>query len=254
MKKTILSAVLLSTMSVLFAVNITFQVNMSTWPDGATDSTSVMHVRGGMNGWGDGNALTNVGGDYWETTIDLTAGDTVEYKFTHTEGTILTWESISNRSYVVASSDATVDLAYFDDVAPYTPTTDTDVFFRVNMAGVTAFNDDIVEVRGSFNGWSGGDSLSQETGNGDFWSGAFSIDAATADTIEYKFTYGTGPAWESISNRSANVSQDTTLAWKWFDDQPASDTDVFADVTFQLDMTNETVSANGVHVAGSMQG
>jgi len=38
-----------------FATDVTFIVNMATFPDGATDSTSTVHIRGSMNGWGDSN-------------------------------------------------------------------------------------------------------------------------------------------------------------------------------------------------------
>jgi hypothetical protein len=246
-------------------VNVTFRVNMATYPDGATDSTSIVHVRGSFNGWGDANPLTNDGGDYWSTTIDLTAGDNIEYKFTHTDVTLgtLTWEdNISNRTYTVPSTDAVIDLAYWDQLTPpYTPTDTLDVWFRVNMAGVVGYDGGQVEVRGSFNGWSAGDGLSQESGNTDFWSGLVSL--GSTQEIQYKFTWtGADGAvhWEdNIGNRTATISADTTLAWVWFDDTPptGAEIDTFS-VTFTVNtalldnITDSTIA--GMYVSGDFNG
>lgn len=238
MKKCYLPIALVSLLTVSFATNVTFRLNMSTYSAGATDSTSTIHVRGSFNGWTDADSLTNDGGDYWSTTIDITAGDSLEYKYTHTDDLgALTWESIDNREFVVPSADTVMDLAYFNNVAPYIPTDSLDVFFRVNMAGVTAYAGEQVDVRGSFNGWAAGDDLTKDTVNTDFWSGVVSLPTSEKDsTIEYKFTYYDGgtTTWESIDNRKATIHQDTTLAWKWFNNEPYSAiVDTFK-VTFTL--------------------
>ena len=66
MKKVVTMFVLVALVTFAFAdVNVTFRLNTSTMKEGVTDSTAIMHVRGDMNSWGDGNPLTNVGGDYW---------------------------------------------------------------------------------------------------------------------------------------------------------------------------------------------
>ena len=45
---------------------VTFKLNTSTAP-GFTDSSHTLVIRGSMNGWaGNGWAMTNVGGDYWD--------------------------------------------------------------------------------------------------------------------------------------------------------------------------------------------
>ncbi len=223
-------------------VNITFQVNMSTYPAGATDSTSTIHVRGSFNGWSDADSLTNDGGDYWSTTIGLTVGESIEYKFTHTdEFGSLTWESISNRTYTVPPQDTVMDLAYWNDVAPFTPTDSIDVWFRLNMAGEVGFDTSattIVGVRGDTPplDWGSDLELSKES-DSYFYSGLGSFsNGLLGDTVQYKFVYdpGTGTVWETVDNRTFTLNVDTTLAWKWFSDAPpAGEIDTF-NVTFTL--------------------
>ncbi|MFQ6607365.1 MAG: carbohydrate-binding module family 20 domain-containing protein [Fidelibacterota bacterium] len=263
MKKRYLLLAILSFATYSFATNVTFRLNMSTYSDGATDSTSTVHVRGSFNGWADGNPLANDGGDYWSTTIELTAGETVEYKFTHLDDLgNLTWESIDNRTYLVPSADTLMDLAYWDNNAPYTPTDDLEVYFRVNMSGVVGYAGEQVDVRGGFNGWAAGDDLIQEGDGSDFWSGVIIIPSTDAGTThEYKFTYydESTTNWESIDNRSVTVNQDTTLAWKWFNDEPPIEAEIdtftvtFICNTATLDnITDSTIA--GFYVSGSMNG
>lgn len=262
MKKCYLPVAILILAAASYATNVTFRLNMSTYPGGATDSTSTVHVRGSFNEWSDSDSLVNDGGDYWSTTIDIPAGD-IEYKFTHTDDLgSLTWESISNRTYTVPSTDVVLDLAYFDDVAPYTPTDSLDVYFRVNMQGVVGFDTAAatVAVRGSDAplDWGANLVLDRE-GDSYFYSGpvGFSADSA-GQTVEYKFVYDLdGLVWESISNRTFDLNVDTTLAWKWFNDEPYSaQIDTF-NVTFTLNtstLDNFTDSTRLGFVSGDYDG
>ncbi|RMF09154.1 MAG: T9SS C-terminal target domain-containing protein [Candidatus Neomarinimicrobiota bacterium] len=260
MKKALMGLLSLAMVSWAWAVNVTFTVNMSTYPDGATDSTSTVHIRGSMNGWSDTNPLTNVGGDYWSVTLSLTAGDTVEYKYTHTDNLgNLTWEADPNRSLVVPAADTTVLQYWGPSDAPFTATDSVDVWFRVNMAGVVGYDGGQVNVRGDFNGWSGVDSLVQEA-NPDFWSGQISMGAGS---YGYKFTWtGADGAvhWEdNINNRTLPAANDTTVAWVYFDDTPP--TGVVID-TFQVTFTVNTATQDnltdstvaGFYVSGSLNG
>lgn len=256
--KRMLTVLLLFFTSYLFAANVTFVVNMSTYGDGATDSTSTVHIRGSMNGWSDANPLTNVGGDYWSTTIALTAGDVAEYKFTHTDDLgNLTWEGDPNRTLTVPTNDTTVVHYFGPSDSPLTYTDSTDVWFRVNMSGVAGYDGGQVDVRGDFNGWSAGSNLTQES-NADFWSGQISMGAGT---YGYKFVWtGSDGAtnWESIDNRMITVSADTTLAWKWFNNEaPAAAVDTFTvkftvNTATQSGLTDSTVA--GFYVSGSFNG
>ncbi len=85
------------------------------------------------------------------------------------------------------------------------------VTFQVNMEIQTALNrfnsaTDIVEVRGSFNGWGGGFSLANSPENKNMFLGTFDDTIDSPGTaLEYKFVIG-NPAgdltWESINNRT----------------------------------------------------
>lgn len=276
MKKVATILMLVALVTFAFAnVNVTFRLNTSAMTEGVTDSTAIMHVRGDMNGWEDGNPLTNVGGDYWETTIQLADG-TYGYKFTYTDaltGAVKWEDAIGNRNVTVAGADVVVDLAYFDDVAPYTPTDSIDVWFRVNMAGVLDYDGTSpVGVRGSIPldpTWEHAAELTKE-GDTDFYSGLISFPNADAgDTIQYKFVWGPLAGWDNVhweqpkydligdGNRYFFVKKDTTLAFKYFSDEPpVTNIDTF-DVRIVMNtatMDNITDSTALFFVTGSYDG
>jgi len=273
MKKIATMFLLVLLVSLTFAqVNVTFRVNTSTMLEGVTDSTGIMHIRGSMNSWGDGNPMTNVGGDYWETTIPLTAGN-YNFKFTYTDKVTnnLKWESVSDRALTVGT-EAMVFEAYFDDIAPYTPTDSIDVWFRVNMAGVLDYDGTSpVGVRGSIPldpTWEHAVELTKE-GDTDFYSGLISFPNTDAgDTIQYKFVWGPLAGWDNVhwespkndllgGNRYFYLGPDTTLAFKYFSDTPpASSIDTFK-VTIVMNtstMDNITDSTALFFVTGSYDG
>ncbi len=241
------------------SVNITGLLNMSTYPDGATDSTSAIDVRGSFNGWSAGDNMTFAYGDVWRGWYQLPVGDALEYKFTHTDDLDnLTWEGDPNRTYTVPSEDATVMHYWGPSDSPLTETDSVDVWFRVNMAGVAAYDGGQVDVRGSFNGWSAGSDLTQES-NTDFWSGQISMGAGAQ---EYKFVWTGDDAstnWENVDNRTFTSAGDTTLAWVYFDNAPptGATVDTFS-VTFTCNtsvldnMTDSTVA--GFYVSGGFNG
>ncbi|NQT98111.1 MAG: T9SS type A sorting domain-containing protein [Candidatus Marinimicrobia bacterium] len=261
MKKLLTVIILLGSVHFLFGVNVTFQLNMATFPGGATDSTSTVHIRGDMNGWSDTDQLANVGGDYWSTTLVMTAGETAGYKFTHTDDLdALTWEGIDNRSITVPATDTTI-MHYFDNVMAYTATDSIDVWFRVNMGGVTGFDTaSAVGVRGGEAplDWDSDLALVQE-GDTYFYSGQGSFGNANTDsTIEYKFVYDQGGVnWEGVDNRTFVAGSDTTLAWRWFNDQPAvAELDTFL-VEFIVNMATTAITdsaVTGFYVSGDFNG
>ena len=69
------------------AAKLTFLVNTATVPDTVNASYNVVLVGSGtgsadtaLTSWGSGKALTNIGGDYWKTTLQFNVGDTLKYK------------------------------------------------------------------------------------------------------------------------------------------------------------------------------
>jgi hypothetical protein len=154
---------------------VTFIVNTATVPDTLLPASDV-RITGSaaaITGWGAGVALTNIGGDYWSTTVALNDGDTVFYKIKIGGGG---WEQNldnplgignGNRAYVVdAHHDTTLPLQFWNNgpqqeqyFRPWTAVADTfmNVYFRVDMQGIIqsgAFNwhepqdGDSVGVRG----------------------------------------------------------------------------------------------------------
>jgi len=238
--------------STAYATQVTFVLNSSTYPKGATDSTSTFTVRGDFNSWSSTpeGTMTNIGGDYWSVTIAIDPG-TYGFKFPHTDALGADkWEDnlSGNRSVTVTANDTTLALAYWDldyDEAPFTPTDSIDVWFRVNMGGVIGFDTTTaaVNVRGGIPplNWDPGISLTRET-DSYFYSGLASFHNDSAGvTVEYKFNYD-GSHWESDPNRTFTINQDTTLAWKWFDDQPA-----VAEIdTFQVTFVLNTATADNI--------
>jgi hypothetical protein len=214
----------------------TFNLNTSTAP-GFTDSTATIVIRGSFNGWG-GNewAMINVGGDYWTyTTMDeLPLGEYMyKYVFINATGDEA-WESTADRTLSL-TSDHTPTLDYWesDVTPPYVPTDSLDVWFRVSTAGIVAYAGETMHIAGTMNGWTGAP-LTHE--GDDFWSGQYSFSNDGA-AIEYKFLIGTD-GWESIDNRTANITADTTLAFAYWDNAPPTGQDpVTKTVIFSVDMT-----------------
>jgi len=120
------------------------------------------------------------------------------------------------------------------------------VTFSVDMSFQTTLGNfipgtDVVDVAGSFNGWGGGDMLTDDDGDG-IYEGTF---AMPAGAIEYKFRINSN--WdtsENISNRMYTVvSGDNVIPTVWYGDQePVGTTDV--EVYIQVDMTVQLLNGN----------
>ena len=198
-------------------INVTMQLNTATNQDTVMEHHYV-DVRGECTGdnlpaitWGDdtGIILQNIGGDYWEATFQMTAGDTMRFKFwtgfDASKNTFFNWgwEGPINpadplggdtRSFIAGNQDTTLDLQFYNGIEsvrdqywrPYEAKPDSFVvYFRVNMGGVTEtgdFDPDTdgpVGVRGGApldpaDDWSTEISLTREDGsidNGSFYSG-----------------------------------------------------------------------------------
>lgn len=251
MKKLLMvSSILFLGIATSFA-QVTFRLNTSTAP-GFTDSTASIVIRGSMNGWsGNDWALTNVGGDYWSYSATIADG-AYEYKYVMIDDSGDHWESTNNRTVTVAGA-ATLPLDYWQSgtTPPYAATDSIDVWFRISTAGITDYAGATMYIAGSMNGW-GNTALSPE-GDSTFWSGQFSF--ASASALEYKFKHGP-EGWEGVSNRTANVTSDTTLAFVYWNNTPPSDqAPVF--VTFSLNTSTApgfTDSTNTLVIRGSMNG
>ncbi len=120
----------------------------------------------------------------------------------------------------------------------------TQVTFQINMSvqqDLGNFNpaEDLVLVRGSFNGWAGN---AQELElSGDIYVGTFEV---AEGAIEYKFVNARpgGDVWESVNNRTATIAGTTqTLDVVYFNDITSS-ASADVEVNFRVNMTVQDLS------------
>lgn len=242
-------------------VDVTFRVDMQ---DQTTDPLGV-HIAGSFQGWDPtATLMTNTFADIWEYTTQLDAGTTILYKFVNGNA----WgsdESVygdcgdgtGNRQLTIPASTTVLDPVCFGSCIVCNPPL-VDVTFQVDMSNETV-DPSGVYVQGSFQdpGWSG--EQMTDMGNGVY---AVTVQIGEGTTHEYKFlngsTYETVPPECGVggfSNRSVTVpSTATTLPLVCFSSCEACVSVTDIDVTFRVDMSEQTVSPEGVHIAGGFQG
>ncbi len=262
--------------------NITFRVDMTDFLNGGgTIQAAGMHVAGSFQddaGLGDGmtewepslSSMTEMANNVWEYTLSIPNG-MYEYKFVLDN----TWdngsESItgacgpgnSNRSLDV-NGDATVEFCYNACTACGVTVPTSSVTLQVDMNNmITQFGTpSTVSVAGSFQGWTPGDTPMTDANSDGIYEVTVEIEQNT--TQQYKFIFG--DAWgydEGIpsacsdgGNRSVNVgTSDMTVPTVCFGTCDASCPSLGnpINVTFQVDMNNEIVDAEGVHLTGTVQ-
>jgi len=223
--------------------NVTFNMNTCMRLD-TIGPGSMVQIRGNTAPltWDNSSPLmTNVGGDYWTYTTLFDSGANLEVQFYATD-----WEGASNTSLTV-TKDTVLPLYYYKhgfNNPPFTPTDSVDVWFRMNMAGLLGFDpaSQQVGVRGSLNPLQWGPSiLLAREGTSFFYSGVikFHPDTLTAanGSINYKFYVENGAGWESISDRHSVIHKDTTLVWKYYNNQAPNPNPITTKlITFQADI------------------
>ncbi|MCB0805681.1 MAG: hypothetical protein KDC05_07760 [Bacteroidales bacterium] len=246
---------------VLPPVDVTFQVDMSN----ETVSPDGVHVAGSFNNWGtSATQLTDQGGGIYAVTLTLGEGEYHEFKYLNgnawgTDESVPPGCAVNNNRYLtVPSSATTLPLHCFGSCDPCTSVTDINVTFRVDMSEQTVAAEG-VHIAGSFQGWNPAGTLMNDMGGG-IWE--YSTVLQSGDYHEYKFV--NGDAWgedESVpgacaqnSNRYITVpAMDTTLPAFCYASCVVCSPPLY-DVTFNVDMSNQIVSGDGVHLAGSFQG
>ncbi len=154
---------------------ITFSVDMTGSPNFILGTDNI-YVRGTFNGYGEYMLTNNATGAnpyLFSGTLTDTAdanGGQAQYKFFNSDSSSVGWENTvngNNRATLLpTTSGASLVLptAFFSDDGPYTNCT---VTFEVDMAqqinkGAFDTNADTVEVQGYFEGWSSGDTLTND--------------------------------------------------------------------------------------------
>jgi len=251
---------------------VTFQVDMSVQlSSGNFVPGDTVEVRGNYMGWGPGLALTNdptcvtCSNIYSITTNFTDAVGTLEsYKFWngHTGAPNGGWESPAstcgnNRTITLANGGQVLPLVYFDDSPPVLP--NNNVTFQVDMTaqvitGAFTNGTSQVTVSGGFNGWGGGDVLTNNpalSGNAsNIYSGISVVQAVPGACQSYKFRANGGwenPASTGGGNRTFNVGGgNQVLPLVFYNDASLCDlVQVPTSVKFVLQITNGTVATDG---------
>lgn len=271
MKSILTSLFLLFGLSVFAQnVNVTFQVDMSNEsaiPEG------VVSIAGSFQDWTplDG-AMTDMGNGIWERTYSIPANTSVQFKFINgtdwpTQEVVPSQCGVNdgfggfNRSYAVGSEDSTFGPICFGECTACIPEETVEVTFRVNMSNETV-SPDGVHVAGDFQDWSPNTSELLPVGDG-IYEGVYEVVAGS--TVYYKFINGNDwPEQESVPsdcgaddgfggfNRFLEVgSEPMSTSLVCFGGCYDCDESVPVLVTFQVDMSDEIVSPDGIFMAGS---
>jgi hypothetical protein len=172
-------------------VDVTFTLNFSTLQDTVTAGSYSVYINGAIKGAGAGQAfaggetiswdanataeLTNIGGDYWQGTYQMVAGDTLLYKYRYRNN--VTEASDDENGFdtsvnpagwdtrgVVITEDTVLPVNYYNDRtdnptpgadAPFASAEDSiTVYFRVNVGGQVQTGDfdpatDKIGIRGN---------------------------------------------------------------------------------------------------------
>ena len=160
-----------------------------------------------------------------------------------------------NRTVVVAAEDIIVEAVCFESCSSCAPL--TEVTFKVNMALQGGGNPDGVSIAGSFQGWSPGATLMTDDDSDGIYEVTLSLEQGS---YEYKFVNGlTWDGGENVpgacnsgGNRGVEVGADNMTVEYCFNQCTAEcvEDPTASDITFRVNMMNETVAAEGVWVMG----
>ena len=275
-------------------VTVTFRANTST-VQGVTDYNDVTAGGPGLTGvdlrgevqeytsganWTPGaDPMISVGGDYWELSVtfpEATIGTEKQYKFGYNvlnrDGTVTSsWEGTPNRILTIPTEDTILDLEYVNsETAPYTPTEDIDVFFRVNVSEFSDFDPTKIlsfvgggpDVNGDYVGfWDPGLHPLVQEGDSDYWNYHLVLPAAGAPYTGFMYRFhNNGTDWggnsENVTghgyypdneNRGIDIgTEDMTVQWVWWNDQPPKPfeaTDILESLTFTTDVSAAIASS-----------
>lgn len=248
---------------------VTFRVNMSNV---ASVSSFGVHIAGNFQNWNPAATPMQSNGSVWSHTVALPVGQSIQYKFVNGNA----WgqdESVPiacgtgspvNRILTVPANDTILPAVCFgtcDTLCPVIPPAPKKmVTFRVDMSQQTVSVNG-VHVAGNFQGWNPASSpMTLDTTTGVY----IRVDSASVgDTVFYKFINGN--AWGQDETVPSSCGIGFPLANRWFV-MPNTDTVLPVvcfgmcgpcpvpqpkNVTFRVDMKNQTVSPNGVYLAGS---
>lgn len=275
MKKLLFLSLFFSAAFSMHAVSLTLRVNMAN----ETISPQGVFVAGSFQGWNSTSSpmIEETPGIY-AFTIDVVEGT---YAFKFINGS--TWENFTgtclvndgsgnfNRSVTVASEAIDQGPVCFNscsDCDPIINPTETNMItFIVNMSNQVVSAQG-VHIAGNFQGWSPSSTEMESIGNGLY---SITLELDEWANLSYKFINGNDWPQQEVVPSSCGLpdgfggynritetgTYDITIGPICFGE--CADCEVIVEPTFvtmlfQVDMSNETVSPQGVHVAGNFQG
>ncbi len=251
---------------------VVFRVNMST-----QFVAQGVYLAGSFNGFSTtANPMTGIGNNIYVDTLDLDTSASVIYKFVNGSGAGADFETVPggcglddgagniNRFLEVPNSNATLPVVCFNECTNCIAPTMADVTFRVNMSQQTV-SPDGVHLEGTFNNFDPA-GLPMTAIGGGVYEAVVALD--TTQTIIYKFINGNTFAGEEAVPAACGVANGfggydrplvvpnttTTLPTICFAECADCVVPTLADVTFMVNMSLQTVSAQGVYLAGSFNG
>ncbi len=251
-------------------VPVVFRVNMSQ----QVVSPQGVYLAGTFNGFSStANPMDLIGNGIYVDTLLIDTGYVFQYKFVNGSGTSAVYENVPvacgsiggggilNREYAVGNLPVVLPVYCFGECNNCILPTFVPVVFRVNMSAVTV-SPNGVYLAGSFNNFSVSANPMTSIGNGIY------VDTLLLDTIAtvyFKYlndstffgqeavpsTCGVPDGFASF-NRVLNVpNTPATLAIVCFSSCTNCVLPVFVDVTFRVNMSQQTVSPNGVFLSGT---
>ena len=247
--------------------NVTFQVDMSR----ETISPNGVHLAGSFNNWNYSlNEMTNNGSGIFSLTLPLEQNTTYTYRFVNGNSEagleivpadcgVLNGSGQYERQLVLGNEPITTGMVCFGRCSVCPPM--HNVTFRVDMAN-TGASANGVHLAGSFNNWDYSSTEMILAGAGAVYEVTLQLEEG--QYYEYKFVNGNTLQDAEIvpegcsnnGNRYFSVpNSDLILNPYCFGEcAECGSLPEFYDITFMLDMKNETVSPEGIHIAGSFQG
>ena len=245
---------------------VTFKVDMSR----ENITSSGVHLAGSFNNWSyTQTPMTLLPNSIYEVTVSLQENVACKYRFVNGNNVtgletvpascgVLNGTGQYDRQYLVAPHDTTFLPVCFS-MCSHCPA-NVSVTFRVDMQNETV-SPNGVHVSGTFNSWNYAQNL-MTVNSGTVYETSMNLDEGTY--MEFRYVNGnsaqnmeTVPSACALNNnRYFTVpGHDTVMTAYCFSSCVPCGTVVhYSHVTFRVDMHTQTISPDGVHLAGTFQG
>ncbi|MEO8149831.1 MAG: T9SS type A sorting domain-containing protein [Bacteroidia bacterium] len=250
--------------------DITFSVDMSQTILGPGGP----HLAGSFNGFSaTATPMTDIGGGIYQATVNIDTSYTVQYTFLE-DSSYNGQEAVPvacgvpngfggyNRELVVPENDSTLATVCYGSCSACPPL--VGITFKVDMS-LTTIGPGDVHLAGTFNGFSATATPMVDLGGGHYRKKVFIPAGTTVQYLFLKDSTFTGqenvPVTCGVSNGFGGYNRelpvpltDSVLPEVCYGSCGICIPPGYADITFSVDMTNETIAGGGVHLAGSFNG